>query len=109
MSGSQIDLNSALPARATLKIDPAEHPKELEARLKAEGRHKLIEDCKEVATFVAILLALVLVGGLAAYEGFFNTKASPEATHWGSTTLTTILAGAISFVLGRKVAKTPEA
>jgi hypothetical protein len=105
MPSRQIDLNDALPPRATLKVDAEEHPEERAARIKAEGRRSLIEDSKEVTTFTIILLTLVAAGGLAAYEGHFNARASAEAAHWGLTALTTILSGSISFVLGQKAGK----
>jgi hypothetical protein len=38
MPSRQIDLNDALPPRATLKVDAEEHPEERAARIKAEGR-----------------------------------------------------------------------
>ena len=108
MSGNQINLNDALPPRATLKIDPQEDPTELAARVRAESRRKFIDDCKGVAVFVVILLGLLFLGVLAAYEGFFNSKASPEVQHWGVVALTTLLTSSVTFLLGRAVGKSAE-
>ena len=105
MSGSQINLNDALPPRATLTVDREKSPDELAADVRAESRGKLIEDCKGVTVFAITLLCVLLVGALAAYEGFFNPDASPEAKHWGPTALTTLFSGSIAFLLGKAVGR----
>jgi hypothetical protein len=105
MSGSQINLNDALPSRATLKIDPEESPVEHAARVRAESRSKLIEDCMRVTVFTVTLLCLLFVGGLAAYEGFLDPNASAEAKHWGPTVLTSLFTGSVTFLLGRAVGR----
>ena len=106
MPGSDtINLKDALGPRATLTIEPEESAAEHASRIAAESRSKLIEDCKGVAVFAVTLIAFVLVAWLAAYEGFLNSKASPETIHWGQVGLTTLFTSSLTFLLGRTVGK----
>ena len=103
MAGSNIDLQGSL--RGDVSVKPEEHPDERSVRLEAERRGSFIEDCKGIAIFVVVLVAIVVVGGLAAYEGIFDPTASPETKRWGQLILSSLLSGGFSFVLGRKVGK----
>lgn len=105
MPGPFISLRDTLPERATLKIEPEETLAEQAARLKAEGRARILEDIKGMIVFVITLCCILGVGGLAAYQGFFNPNASLEAKHWGPTVLASLFTGSLSFILGRAVGK----
>lgn len=48
--------------------------------------------------------AIVVLGGLAIYEGFFASTADASSRHWGQTALTALFTGGVSFVLGQKTA-----
>ena len=101
MPANQIDLTGGFAGQVS--IIPEEHPEQRAARLKAEARQSLIEDCKGVAVFVVLLLTVIAVGSIAAYEGFLDTNASPDTKRWGQTILSALMSGGISFVIGRKV------
>lgn len=101
MPADRIDLSGSLAGEVSIK--PAEHSDERAARLKAEARQGLIEDCKGVAVFIVLLLAIVAVGGVAAYEGLLDTSASPDTRRWSQTILSALMSGGISFIVGRKI------
>ena len=103
MSRDQIDLSGSL--RGQVSVKPEEHPDERAARLRAEQRGALIEDCKGVAVFVVLLVGIVAIGVLSAYEGLFDASASTDTRRWSQTILSALMAGGISFVVGRKVGK----
>ena len=103
MSHSEIDISGALKGQVSLK--PEEDPAERTARLRAESRSALIEDCKGVAVFVVLLVGIVGIGVLSAYEGFFDAVASVDAKRWSQTVLSALITGGISFVVGRKVGR----
>jgi hypothetical protein len=103
MANDQLDLSGLL--RGQLTLTPEEHPDVLKNRLKAESRAAFLEDCKGVVAFIVVLLAMTFVGILATYEGFFDIAASADTKRWSQTVLSSIVAGSVSFVLGRKVGK----
>jgi hypothetical protein len=103
VSPDQIDLSGSLKGQVSVK--PEEHPEERTARLRSEQRGALIEDCKGVAVFVVLLVGMAAIGILSAYEGFFDTAASADTKRWSQTILSALMAGAVSFVVGRKVGK----
>jgi hypothetical protein len=103
MSPDQIDLSGSLQGQVSVK--PEEHPEDRTARIRAEQRSALIEDCKGVAVFVVLLVGIVAIAILSAYEGFFDATASPDTRRWSQTILAALMTGAVSFVVGRKVGK----
>jgi len=103
MPADKIDLSGSLQGQVSVK--PEEHPDERTARLRAEQRGALIEDCKGVAVFVVLLAGIVAIGVLSGYEAFFDAAASPDTQRWSQTILAAVVTGAISFVVGRKIGK----
>jgi len=103
MSPDQIDLSGSLKGQVSVK--PEEHPEDRTARLRTEQRGALIEDCKGIAVFAALLVGIVAIGILSAYEGFFDAMAPPDTKRWSQTILSALMTGAVSFVVGRKVGK----
>jgi hypothetical protein len=102
---SEVDLNDLFSRRATISIDPEETSDERAARLKKEGREHTVEMVKGCVVFVVIVLAMIFIGGLCAYEGVFDPTASPDTKRWAQTTLAALFAGGVSFVLGQMTAK----
>jgi hypothetical protein len=103
VSPDQIDLSGSLKGQVSVK--PEEHPEERAVRLRSEQRGALIEDCKGIAVFVVLLVGMAAIGILSAYEGIFDTVASADTKRWSQTILSALMAGAVSFVVGRKVGK----
>jgi hypothetical protein len=101
MPADRLDLSASLAGQVSVK--PEEHPDERSARLRTEARQALIEDCKGVAVFVVLLLAVIAVGAIAAYEGLWDAGASPDTRRWSQTVLSALVTGGISFVVGRKI------
>jgi hypothetical protein len=101
MPTNKIDLTGGFAGEVS--ITPEEHPEQRATRLKTEARQSLIEDCKGVAVFVILLLAIIAVGLIAAYEGLWDHDASPETKRWGMTMLSALVSGGVSFVVGRKI------
>ena len=104
-SPPQIDLAALLKGQVT--VTPEEHPDERAARLRILERQTRIADNKGIVVFGVLLAAIVAIGILAAYEGFF-AGAPAEMQKWGQTVLTVLLSGGISFVVGRKVGSSSE-
>jgi hypothetical protein len=100
----ELDVNTML-TRASIVIDPEETKEERDARLKQERREHTIEMVKGGVLFVVILLALIAIGVLCAYEGAFDGTASADTKRWAQTTLSALFAGSVSFVLGQMTAK----
>jgi hypothetical protein len=48
---------------------------------------------------------VVVLGCVTAYEGLFETSASTDTRRWAQTILSSIVTGAISFVIGRRLGK----
>ncbi|SRR6266852_167236 len=105
MAPQELDLNDLLGKRATISVEPEETLDERVARLKKEGREHAVEMVKGCVVFVVIILALISIGGLCAYEGFFDAAASNDTKRWAQTTLSALFAGSVSFVLGQVTAK----
>lgn len=103
MATDQLDIGGSL--RGQVSVTPEEHPEDRAARLGKEKRAACIEDCKGVAVFTVLLLGIVGIAILSAYEGFLDAAASSDTKRWAQTVLSTVLAGSISFVIGRKVGK----
>jgi hypothetical protein len=103
MSSEQIDLAPLL--RGQVSVKPEEHPEERTARLRAEHRSALIEDCKGIAVFAVLLAGMIGIGGISAYEGFFDAAATADTKRWSQTILSALMTGSVSFVVGRKIGK----
>ena len=86
-----------------VSLTPEENLADRTARLKTEARRDLIHDCKDGIVFAVLLAAIVTVGVIAAYEGFWDVNANPETKRWGQTILSAVMTGGISFVVGRKI------
>lgn len=103
MPPRELDLSSLL--KGQVSVIPEEHPEDRSARLRSEHRAALIEDCKGIAVFLVMLAGLAAVGVLSAYEGFFDTAASAETRRWSQTVLSSLVTGAVSFVVGRRMGR----
>ncbi len=101
----EVDLNDLLSRRATISIDPEETVEERAARLTKEGREHMVEMVKGCVVFAVIVLAMICIGVLCAYEGVFDPTASPDTRRWAQTTLAALFAGGVSFVVGQMTAK----
>ena len=55
--------------------------------------------------FATLLLGIIGIALLSAYEGFLDANVSPDTKRWAQTVLSTVLASSISYVVGRKVGK----
>ena len=95
------DIQAAV--RGDITITPEVHPDDRAARLKSESRRDLLRDCKDVAVFAVLLLGVVAIAALAAYESIWDAGASPETKRWSQTILSAVLAGGVSFVAGQKI------
>ena len=103
MPTDQLDIGGSLKGQVT--VTPEEHPENRAARLNNENRAARIEDWKGVAVFITLLLGIVGIALLSAYEGFLDTNAAPDTKRWAQTVLSAVLASSISYVVGRKVGK----
>lgn len=99
---SSLNINGELDA-GQVSITPEEHADDRATRLEATKRQAKIRDYSDLAVFVVLLVAIVTVGIIAAYEGFGDGSASPETRRWGQTILSALMSGGISFVAGRKI------
>ena len=100
----QVDIKTLL-TRASISIDPEESSDERIGRLEREYAEHRFEIVKGYALFFGVLAAIVVVGGLCAYEGIFDASASADTKRWAQTTLSALFAGSITFILGQKTAK----
>jgi hypothetical protein len=100
MPADEINVNATV-LNGEISVKPEEHPADRALRLKTEHRQTVISDFQNVAIFVTLLLGIILVGGLAGYEGVVDPAASSDTKRWGQTVLSAILTGGISFVVGR--------
>ncbi|MDC7786256.1 hypothetical protein PQJ75_01390 [Rhodoplanes sp. TEM] len=100
----ELDVNDMF-ARASITIAPEETAEERTVRLGKDDREHRIEHVKGMIVFGLIVLALVLIGGLCAYEAVFDAAASADTRRWAQTTLSALFAGSVSFVLGQMTAK----
>jgi hypothetical protein len=100
MPADQINVNATV-LNGEISVKPEEHPADRALRLKTQHRQEVIADFQSAAVFVTLLLGVILVGGLAGYEGVLDSSASADTKRWGQTVLSAILAGGISFVVGR--------
>ena len=101
MAVDRVNLHGDLQGQVSLI--PEEHPDDRAARLRTEARRDLIHDWKEAIVFAVLLAAIVAVGLIAAYDGFWDANASPDSKRWGQTILSALMTGGISFVAGRKI------
>jgi len=100
---NQLDLSGSLQGQVS--ITPDEHPDDRAARIRKEDRAAFIEDCKGVAVFGALLVSIIIVGMISAYEAIFDANASADTRRWAQTVLSSLVTGSVSFVIGRKVGK----
>jgi len=112
----KLSLGPRLGGQVKFSLEPEEHPDNRAARItleseeqaakrRLESRAALIEDYKGVAVFVVILVSVVALGILCAYEGIFDPNASTDTKRWAQTVLSAVVSGGLSFVVGRKVGK----
>jgi hypothetical protein len=101
LAADRVNISGELQGQVSLI--PEEHFEDREARLKAEARRDLIRDCKDVAVFAVLLIAIVIVGALAAYEAIWDASANSDTKRWAQTVLFAVMTGGISFVAGVKI------
>jgi hypothetical protein len=101
MPGDRLNILGELQGQVSLS--PEEHADDRAARLRSETRRDLIRDCTDVVVFAVLMVAIVAVGIIAAYEGFWDVGASPDTKRWSQTILSAVMTGGISFVAGRKI------
>lgn len=92
-----------LIGRGELAIKQPEHQDERRARLIEENRKNLLDICKEIVIFAIFTVVVLVTGSLCIYKIFFDTLATEEVRRWSQTLLTSLIAGAASFVAGRKI------
>ena len=102
---SRLDINDPLFRRASLSFEPEESAEELTARLKVEAGQATSEIVKGYVLFFVILLSIVAIGGLCAWQGIFDPTASADTKRWAQTSLSALFTGSVSFVLGQMTAK----
>lgn len=100
----KLDLRTVIDP-GQLSVAPGEHVLDRKFRLRKEARGALIEDVKGIIVFGVVLLAIISIGALSAYKGFFDATATAEVQKWGQQILNIVAASSISFVIGRKVGK----
>jgi hypothetical protein len=100
-----VDINEMLGKRATIAIDPEETAAEHDARLRREEREAIFELVKGYVVFFVIVVAIVLIGLLCAYEAVFDSGATTEVKRIAWTILSALFTGSVSFVLGQKSAR----
>jgi hypothetical protein len=102
MPADHLNIHAEVP-RGQVTLIPDEHSDDRAARLRTEARRDLIRDCTDLIVFIVLMVAIVTVGVIGAYEGFWDTSASPETKRWSQTVLSAVMTGGISFVAGRKI------
>ena len=98
-----IQIDEAL-SRASISIEPEETPEEHRERLRRERGEARFELMKRYVLFVVFLVALLAVGAISAHEAVFNAGASADTKRWAQTVLSSLLTGALSFVVGQATA-----
>jgi hypothetical protein len=53
--------------------------------------------------FGVLLIAIIIVGTIAAYEAIWDASANSDTKHWAQTVLFAVMTGGISFVVGVKI------
>jgi len=101
MPTGRINIGDLRLGQVTIK--PDEHPDDRAVRLEAERRNARYESYKDITTFAASLLGLILTAAACAYFGLLDNNASPDTKRWAQTVLSSVITGAVSFVVGRKV------
>jgi len=97
-----LDINEIVK-RGSISVAPEEHPDERTARLRNEGREKLIADVKGVILFGVLLIAVIGTGLLCVYLIVFETAATQETKRWAETVIAALISGSVSFLIGRAI------
>ncbi len=105
MPQETIDINEMLSRRATIAIDPEETPEQHTARIRRESREATFDLVKGYVLFFVIVIAIILIGILCAYESVFDASATADTKRVAWTILSALFTGSVSFVLGQKSAK----
>lgn len=98
----QFDLSS-LAKLGDVSVKPSEHPDDRITRLEAERRDLKVETYKNIVVFGVFITSVVAVGILCMFKLFLDATATDEVRRWSQTMLSSLLAGAASFVAGRKI------
>jgi uncharacterized membrane protein YgcG len=103
----QLDLAhlTEMLGRASISIDPEESPEEHTARIAKEQREATFEIVKGYVLFFVIVIAIILIGALCAYEAAFDSTATVDTKRVAWTILSALFTGSVSFVLGQRSAK----
>lgn len=101
MPTDQLDLKGSLNGQVT--VTPEEHPDDRALRLENERRTAQIQAWQGVAVFATLLLLLIAITVISAYKGLFDAGASAETQRWAQTILSAVVAGTVSFFVGRKI------
>jgi hypothetical protein len=100
-----IDINEMFGRRASISIDPEETPEEHVARLRRESREAILEIVKGYVVFFVVVVGIVFISALCAYEAVFDPTASVDTKRFAWTLLSALFSGSVSFVLGQKSAR----
>lgn len=104
MPQEQLDLTEMF-GRATITIDPEESSEEHAARIRKEQREATFEIVKGYVLFFVIVIAIVFIGALCAYEAVFDAGAPADTKRVAWTMLSALFTGSVSFVLGQRSAR----
>lgn len=105
MAQDTIDIAAIFGRRASIAIDPEETAEEHTARIRRDDRETTFELVKGYVLFFVIVIAIILIGVLCAYEAVFDGSATTETKRVAWTILSALFTGSVSFVLGQKSAK----
>ena len=78
-------------------------PEDKAARRQIESRAAIADLSKDVATFAALYVFLIIMVLISLYLLLIAQSVPPETQRWSQSMLTAILSGGVSFLVGRKL------
>jgi uncharacterized protein (DUF58 family) len=95
--------SGVLVADLVRRLKPDEHDDDRKSRIKAADRSAFLEEVKTLILFITLLISVMSLAGLLSYIVFIKESVTPETQRWAQTTLSALVSGAFSFLLGRKI------
>jgi hypothetical protein len=114
-----IDLNQRLAELGVFSHEPIEQMRARIVREKLKLEHELDQEKKDKENahnielsetdhrrrvFWAIFVAVLVVGVIAVWIGFFDSSSTPEAQAWARTTASAIVGGLVGYFTGAGLA-----
>ncbi|RVU19770.1 hypothetical protein [Methylobacterium oryzihabitans] len=100
---NEIRLDEAL-GDAVIRIEPRENSDDRAERLRRERAESRFELAKRYVSLGMFCTGIIAITTVSVYVAAFDPSASPDTKRWAQLTVSSIITGGLSFILGQATA-----